>query len=48
MDLVLSESSSRLLSEYWYKYNADHYSKLYSKPINHYSKPYSALFIIIT
>ena len=39
MDLVFSESSSRMLSEYWYKYKADHYIKLYAKPIYSYIKP---------
>ena len=39
MDLVCSETSSRIISEYWYKYKADHYSKLYRKHIYPYSKP---------
>ena len=39
MDLVFSESSSRILSEYWYKYKADHFRKLHPKPIYPDSKP---------
>ena len=41
MDVVFDESSSMILSEYWYSYNynADHYSKLYPKPSYPYNKP---------